>query len=325
MDNSRIGYMDVFRGLCLCWIIWIHTEHPAFLDYPLHLPALFFISGCFFKFYPWPVFWRKKVNRLVIPFVFFYLLYYVFLVSLNFLKFHDVPPQVWNSIGDVFRPYAYNDGYRVNYPLWFIMALLVLQFTTFGMVRLVKNRWLLLLIALSLSLLGTFYLRTLPLCFMFGRALSYFVYFMSGALFGKTLFRRSEQDSKREILPATTLCICTYLITHGIPLGRFLPAFRYVEFLSGAYVLSILCHFLYRYKATSALRFIGENALIVFGLHDMYLTICRIITLSFVSETTYFSGFLNLLLVLLLMWPSVLLLKKYFPHCVGRKPVLALP
>jgi len=179
MDNSRIGYMDVFRGLCLCWIIWIHTEHPAFLDYPLHLPALFFISGCFFKFYPWPVFWRKKVNRLVIPFVFFYLLYYVFLVSLNFL--------------------------------------------------------------------------------------------------------------------------------------------------SGAYVLSILCHFLYRYKATSALRFIGENALIVFGLHDMYLTICRIITLSFVSETTYFSGFLNLLLVLLLMWPSVLLLKKYFPHCVGRKPVLALP
>lgn len=325
MGSDRLGYMDVFRGLCLCWIIWIHTNHPAFLDYPLHLPALFFISGCFFKPYPWPIFWRKKVNQLVIPFVFFYLLYFVFLIGLNFLKFHEVSPDIWASIGDVFRPYAYNDGYRVNYPLWFIMALLVLQFSAFGLVHLVNNRWLLLLIATTLSLLGSFCLRKIPLYFMVGRALSYFVYFMFGALFGKTLISRCEQKSRRETLLAATLYSCAYLITHIIPLGRFLLPFQYVEFLSAAYLLSILCHFLHHCKATTIFRFVGENALIVFGLHDMYLTVCRIFTLSFVGEMTLFLGFLNLVLVLLLMWPTVWLLKKYLPYCVGKKPILSLP
>lgn len=325
MSDNRIGYMDTFRGLCVCWIIWIHTSHPAFLDYPLHLPALFLISGCFFRPYPWPVFWRKKINQLVIPFCFFYLLYYVFLIGLNLLKYHTVSPEILTSLWDVFRPYSFNDGYLVNYPLWFIVALLFLQFLTFGLVHLIKNRWLLLFLATAFSITGSIYLRRIPLYFMIGRALSYFVYFMFGALFGKDLMRWFEHNGKSGISIAAALCVGAFLILRFVSSESLRLLFRYVEFLSAAGILTMICFLMHHLRITHVLDFVGRNALVVFGLHDMYLTICRSLTQTFVGEMNNLLGILNLLLVLMLMWPSVLLLNKYLPRMVGRQAVLSLP
>ena len=325
MENNRIGYLDTFRGLCVCWIIWIHTSHPAFLDYPLHLPALFLISGCFFRPYPWPVFWRKKVNRLVIPFCFFYLLYYVFLIGLNLLKYHSVSPDIWTSLWDVFRPYAYNDGYVVNYPLWFIIALLILQFLTFGLVRLFKNRWVLLFIATVLSLVGSIYLRKIPLHFMMGRALSYYVYFMFGALFGRDLMRWLENHGKIGFPIVAVLFVLALFLLRIASFKCLYLLFRYVEFLSAACIMAMACYFLHRYRVAPVLDFVGRNALVVFGLHDMYLTIGRILTQTAIGEMNNMLGFLNLIWVLLLMWPTVLLLNKYLPHLVGKQAVLSLP
>lgn len=325
MDDNRIGYMDTFRGLCVCWIIWIHTSHPTFLDYPLHLPALFLISGCFFRPYPWPIFWRKKVNQLVIPFCFFYLLYYVFLIALNLLKYHVVSPEILTSVWDVFRPFSFNDGYLVNYPLWFIVALLILQFSTFGLVHIIKNRWLLLSIAIALSLVGSIYLRKIPLYFMMGRALSYFVYFMFGAVFGKNLMRWFEQNGKSGFLITAVLFASSFFILRFVSSEILRLLLRYVNFLSAACILALACYFMHFYQIAPVLDFVGRNALVVFGLHDMYLTICRILTQTVVGEMNNLLGFLNLLFVLLLMWPSILLLNKNLPHMVGKQAVFALP
>ena len=325
MDENRIGYMDTFRGLCISWIIWIHTNHPAFLDYPLHLPALFLISGCFFRPYPWPIFWRKKVNQLVIPFCFFYLIYYVFLIGLNLLKYHAISPEILTSIWDVFRPYSFNDGYLVNYPLWFIVVLLILQFSTYGLFHIINKRWLLLSIATALSLVGSIYLRKIPLYFMMGRALSYFVYFMFGALFGKDLMRWFEQNGNSGFLFAAVFFAGACFLLRYVSFESLRLLLRYVEFLSAACILAFACYFIHHYQIAPVLDFVGKNALVVFGFHDMYLTVCRIFTQTFVGEMNNLLGFLNLVLVLLLMWPSVLLLNKYLPHLVGRQTVLSLP
>ena len=325
MDDNRIGFMDTFRGLCVCWIIWIHTSHPVLLDYPLHLPALFLISGCFFCPYPWPVFWRKKVNQLVIPFFFFYLLYYVFLISLNLLKHHTVSPEIMASVWDVFRSYSFNDGYHVNYPLWFIVALLFLQFLTFGLVHIIQKRWILLSIATALSLIGSMYLRRIPMYFMMGRALTYFVYFMVGALFGKDLIRWFEHNGKSGLFITTVLFAgaCFILRFASSEILRLL--LRYIAFLCAACILGFACYFINHNQIAPVLDFVGKNALVVFGLHDMYLTICRILTQTVVGEMNNLLGFLNLALTLLLLWPSVLLLNKFLPRLVGRQPVFALP
>ena len=32
--KTRIDYIDTLRGLCMLSIVWYHTDHPDFLNYP---------------------------------------------------------------------------------------------------------------------------------------------------------------------------------------------------------------------------------------------------------------------------------------------------
>ena len=96
MEN-RIEYLDILRGLCMVWIIWYHTEHPEFVNYPFFNTTLFFVSGIFFRTYSWDVFYRKKLNRMVIPLLFFYLLYYIFLLFINYIKYHQISTDIANT------------------------------------------------------------------------------------------------------------------------------------------------------------------------------------------------------------------------------------
>ena len=112
MASKRIEYIDALRGLCIFWVVWYHSSHPEWVEYPFRMPTLFFISGIFYKHYPGKVFWKKKVNQYIVPFAFFYLLYYVFLLVINFCKYHSVPSEVYLSFFDF--AHMYDSYYRVH-------------------------------------------------------------------------------------------------------------------------------------------------------------------------------------------------------------------
>ena len=40
----RYVSVDFLRGFCVVWIIWYHTIHPDFVNYPFFNAALFFVS-----------------------------------------------------------------------------------------------------------------------------------------------------------------------------------------------------------------------------------------------------------------------------------------
>lgn len=262
--------IDALRGFCIIWIVWYHTNHPHFVDFPFFLPTMFLISGCFFKPYSWQVFWRKKLNQLIIPFIFFYLLYYVFLLVLNYAKYHYLSPEILWSITGVFKTYTYNGAFIVNYPLWFILALLVVQLTTYILTKWLKDKMTILTVAFILTLIGYYWLRTVPTPLMIGRSMPYLIYYVIGVLIDFPIL--TKRDS----------------------------------------------------TLIKMLAFFGKNALIVFGLHDMYLTITRIGFLSVFDEMDNLLGFCNLLIVLLMMWPTILFLNKYAPYLVAKKELLTV-
>ena len=67
LDNKqRINYIDTLRGLCMLSIVWYHTDHPDFLNYPYYNATLFFVSGLLFKPTPWGAFFKKKFLALLI-------------------------------------------------------------------------------------------------------------------------------------------------------------------------------------------------------------------------------------------------------------------
>ena len=61
--KTRIDYIDTLRGLCMLSIVWYHTDHPDFLNYPYYNATLFFVSGLLFKQTSWRTFFKKKRCR----------------------------------------------------------------------------------------------------------------------------------------------------------------------------------------------------------------------------------------------------------------------
>ena len=178
---KRINYIDTLKGLCVMWIVWYHTTHPDFVNYPFFNITLFFVSGILYKPYEWNVFWRKKINQLIIPFCFFYILYYIFLLAINYAKYHSVDNVIY-SIMDVFKLYTGNEAFIVNYPLWFICAIICMQLVMYVIEKIIKTKIPLLIIAFIISTIGFFYIQWIPTPFMFGRSLPYFIFFTIGYL-----------------------------------------------------------------------------------------------------------------------------------------------
>ena len=63
----------------------------------------------------------------------------------------------------------------------------------------------------------------------------------------------------------------------------------------------------------------GVNSLIAFGLHDMFLTVFRIIFENLGFQMGVVVGLLCCVFTLVFLWPSAYFLQKYFPYYVGKK------
>ena len=81
MENKlkkRIEYIDLVKGICILMVVWIHCtrEKGTPLDnlfFCIRMPLYFFLSGMFFKSgISFIDFIIKKINKLIIPFIFFF-------------------------------------------------------------------------------------------------------------------------------------------------------------------------------------------------------------------------------------------------------------
>ena len=323
--EKRIEHFDILRGFCMVWIIWYHTKHPDFVNYPFFNTTLFFVSGVFFKTtYSWTSFCRKKFNRMVVPFLFFYLLYYAFLLLINYAKFRQIHTDIASSIWDLFRLYTGNEAFVVNYPLWFLCALLVLQFIVYGLSKCVKSGLLLIAISVILSLLGYFYIQWIPTPFMIGRSFPYLIYFVIGYVF-KDYWKNGKGllDRRNVVISLSIVLFIGALLVQNESVIPFINVVsHYVELITVCIFLVYVC--LYAQKCVMLGKFFvywGVNSLIAFGLHDMFLTVFRIIFENFGFQMNIIVGILCCFFTLASLWPSTYFLQKYFPYFVGKKDV----
>ncbi len=328
MAKQRVEYIDYIRGLCVTWVVWYHTTHPEFVDFSFRIPLFFFASGVFFKPYPWKKFWRKKFNQLIVPFIFFYLIYYVYLIITNALKFHNLTTFDYSCILDVFGLYTVNGSFVVNPPLWFICALIDLQLLLYFSSRLIKNKWFLLMFAVIVSIVGYVYIQRIPTPFMLGRSLRYFVYYVSGYLFGKSLVNQLEYKSSQ--LKVLGMSILGFLIIIMLK-SRFEGSLYFIELLDCFEIFSIILFLfvlfrnVYKVPLLYPFKYYGLNSYIVFGMHEIYHTTIRIILQNLFGEVTITLGVVQTIITLLLLWPTIWLFNKYIPVLVGKKELIKVP
>ena len=74
--KKRIEFIDLAKGVCILLVIMMHTD--VNVDFPglrgMRMPLYFILSGLFFKDYGGFLnLLVKKANKILIPFLFFYL------------------------------------------------------------------------------------------------------------------------------------------------------------------------------------------------------------------------------------------------------------
>ena len=119
--GQRIDYIDLAKGICILLVAFQHGS-SHFMDEDRHLlvamssfrmPLYFFLSGLFFKLYEnYCGFLKRKVNKLLIPFLFWHILS-CFLIPIMHKSAID-----WSSFYEVFITSGYPNG-----PLWFLLCL----------------------------------------------------------------------------------------------------------------------------------------------------------------------------------------------------------
>ena len=118
--NKRIEFIDLAKGICIVLIILGHTGISV--DYPgltaMRTPLYFALSGLFFKDYGgFKQFLIRKSNKILIPFLFFYIGSYAIFYICNAL-FPGLIVSEAKGILDVFTQIQYFNG-----PIWFLLAL----------------------------------------------------------------------------------------------------------------------------------------------------------------------------------------------------------
>ena len=124
--KPRYAFVDLAKGICIMLVVWHHVVSTWGLDtYPLkeavssfRMPLYFFLSGLFFKEYAgFFDFCRRKINKLLIPFVFFFVtLSCLFPFLLHYLHLRVNPSAgVWLS-------FVWKQSFP-NIPVWFLLSL----------------------------------------------------------------------------------------------------------------------------------------------------------------------------------------------------------
>lgn len=322
MGKQRILYIDLMKGLSITWVVWFHTTHPSFVNYGFRMPLFFLASAIFFKMYPIKEFIEKKVYQICIPFVFFYLIYYLFMILSYAISNNSLAGFDYSCIFDIFKPYKGNGGPTVNPPLWFIMALLNLQIILYISASLIKNRICLLFLSLAISLFASVYLFETYTYFQFGRALRYFFYYAFGYLYGKDIIKNIEENHRKSaaiFLFAASVLAVTIVSEQFLHSHNSHVVIDYFQITALVVLLIYLFRLVQNLSIMRPLKYYGSNSYIVLGCNEMILSSLLVLYLHLFGQMNVVTGFFHWILTMVFLIPVIKVCNRYIPELVGKK------
>lgn len=323
-NSNRIKYIDCIKGICILIVIYTHILGDFFDELKIlfcfHMPIFFALSGLFFKTYnnSFKEFLRKKINTLLVPFVFFYALSYI----IYFIKkslFGSV--QSFQILDFVFGQQMF------NIPLWFLLSLFIMNIILYPIMRFVASKYLRLLLVICLGIIGYlsnggknyFFLMSTFTCLPF---------FYFGIILKSVGFLIMRDVRKNRFIEMALGCLA---LTIGIVLAYISPTPpRLLYFnntiVSGSaceiylcslsLVLGLLVIFKYILKG-SFLSYIGENSIVLLVLHMLVAPFVYPVVGKFVQgDYMYVVSFIIIVAFSIAMVP---LFNRYTPVIIGKK------
>lgn len=130
LSDNRIEFIDLAKGFCILLVVFNHVAEGFTIGITsaissFRMPLYFLVSGLFFKAYSFSEFCRKKTNKLLIPFVFFY----IFIALLIPLVVNIVYPGFSQNSGLNYIFAVYNENFNGSpMGIWFLWCLFLENF-----------------------------------------------------------------------------------------------------------------------------------------------------------------------------------------------------
>ena len=331
MARERIAYIDFMKCLCIMLIAMYHIDHDFFnylapnLNNALQafrLPMYYFISGIFFKLYDgYADFTRRKVNNILVPFVFFVV--FGFLVGLV----EYVARLAVGADPVAINPLSLVEPFYLRYwpntaPLWFLLSLFWVNIIFYALQRLIKPLWGLVMAVFALSVVGYWMgVNKVQLPWMMDSSLVAMPYFLLGWGVKRMGALEPSRYDKWGVLALAAVALPIYYMSQFINLhSQAFPAYWKLYLLPFVAILAlfwackplpripVMCHY-------------GRYSLIILGTHQLILLPIRsFLILKGGMEAGIELTLIVFVLTFMLEWPLIWLLKTYTPRFTAQEP-----
>lgn len=327
--KPRIEFIDLAKGVCIMLVLWIHARMDSVcFDLPVlrtaRMPLYFLLSGLFFKDYGslYNLF-ERKLNRLLIPFIFFSF------IGLPGVWFMDRAIS-WDML---IRPFTDPKG-GFNIVVWFLICLFWVNIL-FGVISLTFKREVVrALMVLACGAAGwQLSLHEVFLPMHLSQALSAMPFFYAGFLLKKTSILYPSPRLDRYSLPAglaVMVALGLLYATLGSPGIEFLthiytghPLLILPVALLMVLALLMVCK---RLRWLPVLSYIGRYSIVVLGLHWIYLDWSFRLYHFFTGHDPDDSMMVaRFVLTVVLCWVSIPLFTRLFPSLTAQRDCVLLP
>lgn len=306
--TERIKYFDLAKGLCITLVVLYHLQGAYSVELPtdgylslVRMPLYFFLSGFFFKDYGgWAQLIVKKTNKLLVPFLFFYLTTSVLLpiACTHLLDMHFSTGGDWSLLWAFLLP----DAKYPNIPLWFLWGLFWSNILFCALRRAVPKEWAQLLLACCIG--GIFIADNAPaLPASFDRTLAYMPFFIAGNIFRGNSLQRFLNGKAAAVL-------LLMFIAGGYchPEGTVAQALqRYVAGMCGILCLIQLCA---RLGSLPYFSYVGRYSIMVLVTHEPLIRLLHPLDIGLLPE---------LLLIMALYLAIIPFMRRFMPHVTAQK------
>ncbi|MCC8187227.1 MAG: acyltransferase [Bacteroides sp.] len=329
--NRRIEFVDLTKGICIILVVMSHIG-GAFDKLDSHsmiaafrMPLYFFISGLFFKSYEgFQGFALRKVNKLLIPFLFFYvgaflLKYLVWLVAPGTFQ----QPVSWNELLLIFQGHSL---IKFNPPIWFLVALFNCNII-FYLVHYLRKRVGLMFFAVLLIGATGFYLgknqMVLPL--YIDIAITALPFYAGGFWIRRYNFFLFPHRLDKFIPVVVILSACILYFSSSSPgmrtnnySGNIFQL--YIAAFAGIFSIMLLCK---KIKHIPVVSYLGRYSIITLSIHGPILHFSYPLAIRFLhNEWLQAFGLLGLVLGISLITTPIFL--KLIPQVVAQKNLIRI-
>lgn len=330
MEKRRIPYIDLMKCLCIMLIVMYHIDHKFFNYLAPHLndalqafrlPMYYFISGIFFKLYEgYADFTRRKVNNILVPFVFFVVFAYAVRCLEAAVRLALGADPIDVSPMQLIEPF-YLRYWPNTTPLWFLLSLFWVNVIFYALQRWIKPLWGLVVATVLLSVVGyELGVNKVELPLMFDTSLVALPYFVLGWGMKRLGALKPSKWDGWGFLALLLVAMPIYWLNEFMNLHfQVLPAYWKLYLLPYVAILAlfwackpiprvpVLCHF-------------GRYSLIILGTHPLILQPIRFLLLRQGMDYGIGLTVLVFVLTMALEWPLIWLLKTYAPRFTAQEP-----